>query len=186
MLGCPIKSRRRWSAKRLSNEDSRPERREPKDLSSQCANDLPLATPPRVKCLLPSASPTFQPANLPTCKRSLRSISFVLMRFRTLLRNGAIVTSFPSITSALFPIQRRGEGIKRSFLSRFPGRFGGRACGLTHGLEGGHHPGVGAGKIFGVRVQLEEGALEVEGRASEIAKRRGQRRSSWAAGSGNA
>ena len=37
-------------------------------------------------------------------------IPFVFIRFHTLLCNGATTTSFPSITSALFPIQWRGEG----------------------------------------------------------------------------
>ena len=35
------------------------------------------------------------------------SNAFVLKRFRTLLRNGAIASPFPSITCALFPVQRR-------------------------------------------------------------------------------
>ena len=57
-------------------------------------------------------------------------IPFVFMRFRTLFRNGAPSTPFPSITCALFPIQRRGcrfsppvypelRGVTRHF-SHFP------------------------------------------------------------------
>jgi hypothetical protein len=44
--------------------------------------------------------------NLLTCKRSSTSNPFSFIYFRTLLRNGALPTPFPSITSALFPIQR--------------------------------------------------------------------------------
>src|ERR1700740_26710 len=38
------------------------------------------------------------------------SNAFLFIHFRTLLRNGAPPTPFPSITSALFPVQRRGRG----------------------------------------------------------------------------
>ena len=41
---------------------------------------------------------------------STRSISFLFMLLRTLFSNGAIATSFSSITSALFPVQR-GMGV---------------------------------------------------------------------------
>src|SRR5690242_21963925 len=37
------------------------------------------------------------------------SNAFIFSQFRTLLRNGALATPFPSITSALFPVQRRGR-----------------------------------------------------------------------------
>ena len=66
-------------------------------------------------------------------------------------------------------------------ISWLPGRFGGRAYGFAHGLEGGHHPGVGAREV-----EVHEDALEVEGRASEVAKRRGQRRAAGTPWSGNA
>src|SRR5579864_577093 len=38
------------------------------------------------------------------------SNAFIFSQFRTLLRNGRLATPFPSITSALFPVQRRGRG----------------------------------------------------------------------------
>src|SRR5690242_5975833 len=38
------------------------------------------------------------------------SNAFIFSQFRTLLRNGRLATPFPSITSALFPVQRRGGG----------------------------------------------------------------------------
>jgi hypothetical protein len=44
-------------------------------------------------------------------RRVLSSNPFDFMQFRTLLRNGASPTPFPSITSALFPTQWRGECI---------------------------------------------------------------------------
>src|SRR5207245_1630318 len=61
---------------------------------------------------------------------------------------------------------------------RFPGRFGGRACGFAHGAKGRLHPVPGSRKVFGVLVQVHKDALDVEWRATPLAKRRGQR---WSA-----
>jgi hypothetical protein len=49
------------------------------------------------------------------------SNAFIFSQFRTLLRNGGLTTPFPSITSALFPVQRRGRGSHSSpnFQMRF-------------------------------------------------------------------
>ncbi len=43
------------------------------------------------------------------------SNAFLFMKFRTLSHNGPLATPFPSSTSALFPLQRRGR--ERGFLN---------------------------------------------------------------------
>jgi hypothetical protein len=68
---------------------------------------------------LPRSANSFYPSSLLTTRHSpLATIPFVFIQFRTLLRNGALPTPFPSITSALFPIQR-GVGGSRLPNSRF-------------------------------------------------------------------
>src|SRR5262249_38191709 len=42
------------------------------------------------------------------------SNAFLFNSFRTLLRNGVLATPFPSITSALFPVQRGERGYRAS------------------------------------------------------------------------
>src|SRR5690242_6589384 len=66
-------------------------------------------------------------------------------------------------------------------LSWFPRGLGGRACRFAHGAKGGLHPVQGSRKVFGILVQVYEEALEVERRATPLAKRRGQRRSAGTA-----
>ncbi len=57
---------------------------------------------------------------LPDASRELfPSNPFAFTQFRTLLRNGAHLTRFPSITSALFPMQRRGVPLFCSLPSAF-------------------------------------------------------------------
>src|SRR5690242_18900538 len=71
------------------------------------------------------------------------SNAFIFSQFRTLLRNGALATPFPSITSALFPVQRRGRGSPSSpnFQMRFvhPARCVGTfksGFGIPHAASG--------------------------------------------------
>jgi hypothetical protein len=51
------------------------------------------------------------PAHEDLARGVFSSNPFYFMQLRTLPRNGASETPFPSITSALFPMQWRGEGI---------------------------------------------------------------------------
>src|SRR5215831_14218604 len=80
--------------------------------------------------------------------------------------------------------KRQKNGSKDAPL-RFPGELGRRACRLVHGLKCRLHPVNTALEVFGMLVQVHEEALDVEGRASPLAKRRRQRRSARTARRGN-
>jgi hypothetical protein len=71
----------------------------------------------RARILLGSseACPALPPTP-PSCNERCSSISFPFIHFRTLFRNGALPTPFPSIVCALFPVQRR-VGVSALLLS---------------------------------------------------------------------
>src|SRR5690242_18178858 len=74
-----------------------------------------LLIPPKAACVSNSFPFKWLPTlSCPERRRGLRSrsISFVFKSLRTLFRNGALSTPFPSITSALFPMQW-GVGVHR-------------------------------------------------------------------------
>jgi hypothetical protein len=74
--------------------------------SSLCAPFAVSATLPRDQSILSLILLTSQPSNLPTCKRSLGLSPLFSLDSALFGPNGALPTPLPSITSALFPMQR--------------------------------------------------------------------------------
>src|SRR5215467_2293235 len=139
---------------------------------------------------------TFQ---LATFQRSLSPLECAVPRFRLLTPLECAVTKTRSPKSFRMRSSEKkwGEGLFRvhspatchsllaTIFSRFPGRLGRRACRLVHGLKCRLHPVDTALEVFGMLVQVHEEALDVEGRASPLAKRRRQRWSARTARRGN-